>query len=420
VVENFKKIVITFNSTNKAYRYLRLTGIDFGQLIYFEGEDIRQAAIVEDVDLLSGELRVNTLDLPLHSTDPAFSIINPTGVFARLSERQPLSVYENIDTAQVFMGRYYLDTWRKRSDSEFEFHCVDLLGILDRIPYRGGMWTGAGTPVQTLIAQMMESIGIPYDLDLDLYDVAVVGWLPASTYREALQQIAFAVGAYVDCSRSNLVKIYKTVLASAESGGAAISRADKGLEQLLQLKPLVTGVEVTAHNYVAGTETETVSLFDGTLEIGTYEIIFSQPVHTLSVTGASISAEGVNYAVIEVAVAGAVTLSGLAYIDTKRQFSRYTSGLSSTTTPNIMKVDGATLVHSGNGQSVCDRIYTYYQQRYEQALKLYAPLTGVGTLTRVETVNAGAVRGVIEKMEIDLAGGMVVKAKITGVVDDLD
>lgn len=413
-VSNFKKVVITFQATNRPYRYLRLAGIDYGELIYFQGSEVQTAETIEEVNVLSTEVPYGTLRLQLWSTDGDFSIINPSGYYAALKERQPLAVHELVDNQSVFIGQYYLDTWTNPSDNQIEFECVDLLGVLDGMSYHGGLWLGSGIALHTLIESILEPIYIPYDLDIDLYDVVVKGWLPASSYREALQQIAFAVGAYVTCARSSAVKIYKSKIAAQSSSNTTITKAEKGIESPLSLTTLVTGAEVTAHNYISSAESK--QLYNGTLTAGQHEIIFDEPIHDLAVSGASVVESGANYAVINVTSTGTVVLSGQTYTDTMQSFGVYNTELGPSVKPNVIKINEATLVNTSNVQAVTQRVYDYYQQRYTQKLKLFAPSAQVGGVALIDTLYDRQIRGVIEKMTTDLANGFLVDAEARGVV----
>ena len=356
---------------------------------------------------------MNSLELDLFSDDAEFSILNPTGYYAGLKERQPLAVYELVDGNSLFLGQYYLEAWENTSDTEITFRCLDLLGVLDSVPYRGGIWTGTGVALETLIQEMMEAVSAPYELDASLNGTAVVGWIPACSYREALQQIAFAVGATVDCSRSWAVRIYATKIAAADAASATITKAQKGAEQSLALKPLVTAVEVTAHDYVESTNSK--ELYNGSLVIGTYEITFSEPMHDLSATGATISDSGANYAILSVSTPSPVVLNGQTYTDTQRVLKIAATGLSSSVKPNVLKITNATLIGSNNLSEATQRIYDYNQQRYLQKLKLYVPAVEVGQVVEVETLYGEKIRGVVEKLELDLAFGFTAKAEITGV-----
>jgi hypothetical protein len=415
-VADFKKIVITFHATNRPYRYLRLAGIDYGELISFEGASIKAASVIEETDPLSAELRVNALDLTIFSQDAQFSIINPEGHYAALQERQPLAVYEVVDNQSVYIGTFYLDEWENQSDTVSLFHAVDMLGVLDRQPYRGGIWTGAGIAVEDLLEVVLGSVYVPYELDAALVGTEVTGWLPAGSVREALQQLAFAVGASVSCSRSGSIKIYKTKIAADEPGEVTITRSQIGQGSPLALRSQVTGVEVTAHNYVAGTED--VELYDDILAAGTHEIVFSEPAHSLSAIGATITESGANYAILEVSTLGAVVLSGKRYIDTTAVTRITTPGLTAGVRPNVLKITDAYLVSNANVAAVAGRVHAYFQQRYRQRMRLFAPTAEVGQVAVIDTLYQKQIRGVIEKISIDLAGGFVAEAEVVGVQNE--
>lgn len=412
-VEGFRVIRITFWSTSRPYRYLRVEGIDFGTLIYFSGDQIKAASVVEEIDPMSGEARFNTFDVRLYSEDEAFSLINPSGYYQYLQERQPISVHETVGNRTIFIGSFYLDEWKNRSETEIEFSCIDLLGALDKVVFMGGMYD---QDADWVINSILSPINAPYTLDTNLSEVNVSGWIPICSCREALQQVALAIGAYLDCSRSATIKIYQAPDIATATPTATITRAQKGKEQTLALKPFVTGVEVTAHNYVSSTTSKQV--YNGVLTAaGSHTITFSEPLHDLSVTGATITESEANYAILSVTVEGTVTLSGQVYVDTRSVYAVNTPGLSANTKPNILKITDATLVNSSNVAEVCQRVYDYNQNRLSQTLKLFAPTDiELGDVVYVQTLYNQTVRAMIERMSIDLFGGMVAKVELTGVV----
>ena len=245
--------------------------------------------------------------------------------------------------------------------------------------------------------------------------VDVSGWIPVCSCREALQQVLFAAGAMASCARSGLVQISPSKIASElVSFTHTITAAQKSLQQSLELKPLVTGAEVTSHKYVADNVTR--SLLSDTLAVGTYKIVFSEPAHTLTITGASIVSSGANHAIISVASPGAVTLTGKGYADTKRVTGVYNLTLDVGVPTNIMKIDNATMVSPSAVQVVTQRVYDYYAQRYVQHMKMFQHLSGPGDSATVSVMYANQLGGVIEKMEIDLAGGFVSKVDVVGVI----
>jgi hypothetical protein len=412
-VEGFDRIVITFYSTSRPYRYLRLSGIDYGELFTFEGEAIKAASVVEESDPLSSELRINTLRLRLYSADAQFNPLDPQGDYAALAERQPLAVYEIVDGNPVFIGQYFLREWKNDSETEIEFEADDLLGMMDQIPCRGGLWNGAD--LGDLVEAFLGAASIPYELDPSLETVKITGWIPAGSLRETLQQLAFAAGAQVSCARSWGVRIFPARLASVETPADEITRAQIGARPQLTLRPQIAGVEVAAHKFVASNTTQ--ELFNDSLAAGQHEIVFRQPMHSLSVTGATIAESGVNYARLNVAAPGTVTLSGKLYIDTAKTHTITNPSVTGSIKP-IVRVKDATLVHAGNVAAVAQRIYDYYQQRLEQKIKLFAPAVQVGDCALVDTLYGRQIRAVIEKMDIDLGMGMTAKVELAGVAVD--
>lgn len=413
-VDSVKKIIIFFNNTNKPYRYLRVTGIDFGTLITFEGSAIQTATVVQEIHPISLKLPIDTLELSLFSNDSEFSIINPTGAFSKLKENQPLDIYEFVNSEIVYIGQFYLSTWENPTDNQIKFKAIDRFGVIDGLEYLGGIWTTA-TNAEDLIDEILTAVNAPYELDPELIGEQIKGWLPICTYREALQQIAFAIGAHVTCSRAGVIRIIKTTLASEYTEYEyTITKAQKGVDQKLVLLPFVTGVEVTTHNYI--NDATSTTLFNGTLTAGTHTIKFSEPHRSLSVSGATISESGANYAILTVASTGTVTLSGLGYKDTQTSYSVVNGALDADTPERTVTIKNVTLIHNNNAATIAQRVYDYYQQRYQQDVKLYAPSVEPGKSVSVETLYNREIGGVMEKMEIDLANGFTAKAKIVGVV----
>jgi hypothetical protein len=177
----------------------------------------------------------------------------------------------------------------------------------------------------------------------------------------------------------------------------------------------VTGVEVIGHDIVAGDGT--LELLNQAMVVGTHEIHFSQPVHTLSITGGTITESGANYAVINVATAGTVVLAGLVYVVTDTLYGEYLPP-SSSRKDNIVKITDATLVTSGNGATICLAVFDYYQQRYRQNFKMFAPGSSarVGATVNLETLYSNYLYGVIEKMTTNLTGGAVADTEVVGII----
>lgn len=406
----YKKIVITFNSTNKANRYLRVTGIDFGEMFTWAGADILSAHVVEEISMLGTEAPIGSADLLLRSADANFSVLNPGGDYARLQERQPLMVYEQVGDARLTIGKFYLTKWKNESETKIRFEANDLIGNLDKTPFKGGVYSNV--TVATFADGYLPLINAPYELDADLANVALSGWIPYTTYREAFKQILFAAGGYMKCARGSILQLCKTKIAADETAwDTDITKAEKGSPQSLEMLDLVTGVDLTAHEYVNGSGTATI--FSGVLPVGWHEIVFDKPYHNISGSGFQAMSSRHNSANVYVAVEGTVTITGTAWIDNRRVFSARLSGA---LVENIVKISEATLVGPGIAQAVVDRVFAYLSQRYRQTVRLYAPEAEVGNLMRIESLYGQYLLAGIEKMELNLAGGFIADTVANGVV----
>ena len=406
MVENYQKVVITFNESNKPYRYLKLTQIEFGQIKIFDSSDLISANVLEEVDLLSSEIRINTLDMTLHSKDTEFSVMNPTGIYSLLQQRQPLTAYIYLDGVKKNMGTFYLEDWLNDNDSTITMKAIDLMGIIDGTTFKGGIYSNA--TVDSIVGQIMASANAEYDLDEDLGSMTLSGYIPVCTHREALQQVVFAIGAIVDCSRSDKVFIKTAPLVN--SGTISYNRKVYGHK--VKLKPLVTGVEVVSHQYVASNVT--ISLFEGTLSIGTHEILFNEPAHSLSVTGATILSSGANHAVLNVTTAGNVVLQGKRYNDNTRTFGVYNPSIPAGEKINIVSVKKGTLISDSNAASLAQKIYDYYQLRHQDDGMILMIDEKCGDLITLDSLYEQQIEGYIEKLDINLTGGFIAEMTITG------
>jgi hypothetical protein len=414
-VSTFNKIIITFYSTNKAYRYLRLMGLDFGTLTYFRGADIKSASLVEEVNPPSVEVTANAFEMSLFSTTPQFSIIDPTGDYAALKLNQPLDVYEEVGNDTVYMGQFYLKGWENISENEVKFTCVDRMGVLGDLQYNGGFWETA-TDAEGILDAMMLAAKTPYELDEDLVGATIQGWIPSMSYREAIQQIAFAIGGYVDCARSGAVKIRKMTLIADLSGyDNTIGREAKSLSGSLALKPLVTGVSVISYKYTK----QTVDIiFESYLAAGTHTILFSAPATSVGIVGgyASITSKAAHWAIVSVSISGTIRIQGELYAESEAVYSVNMSGLDASVPKNVIKIEDTRLIHAGNATTTAQRLYDYYQQRYLLKTKLFAPVAAAGTSVLIDTLQSKQIGGIVEKMTLDLTGGFTAQTEVNGVV----
>jgi hypothetical protein len=421
-VSNFKSIVFNFWVTNKPYRFVRLTGIDFDDLIRFSGNEIKEAHLVEQIDPLSVELPIGELEFTLFSSDGNFSIIEPQGVYADLQQKEPIEVYEQVDDDLFFIGRFYLDTWESKSENIATFKAYDAIGLLDKTPYLGFLGGVDGYLVSTFIAEVFAAAGLNYELDTLWTTYGCDQHVPPGTAREALQQLLFQIytvsptrTAVAIAARSRDIRIPAFQLASALTEfDYVITSADQAKSELT-LKPLVTDVKVIGHARM--TEASTITIFNGSLATGNHTIVFETAMDNLSITGATITTTRANYVIINVASTGNVTLTGKRWVFPTTNITVHNSTAPSSALPNVITADGSLVTYPAATMTQrANSMIGYFNQRYLLKTTLFAPHAAVGDSVLIDVQSGRQLAGIVERMQIDLAGGFVAKTEITGVI----
>lgn len=279
--EKYSKIVITFNSTNNPYRYLKLYKILYGAEKVFEGDNLISANLLEEIDLLSSELSINTLDFTVHSDNDDFNIINPQGIYSSLQKRQKLEVTETLlkENKKINMGTLYLTEWKNKDHKTMEFKAQDILGFLDTQNFYGGFYDGQS--FMNVVSNILLSAGLGdgvFNISDELADIEIYGHIQICTCRQALQQVAFVAGAIVDCSRSSKINFYKLDESTTEN---LISKSNifQNTRETEQTES-VNSVAITTHKYEKINSVERENLCTYTFDInvkGTYILQWDEP-----------------------------------------------------------------------------------------------------------------------------------------------
>ena len=412
VVENYQKIVIIFYSTNNPYRYLKLYNIKYGADKIFEGENLMSANILEEMDLLSSEVSINTLDFTVYSEDDEFNIINPTGLYSLLQKRQAFKVKEFLlkQNKEVNMGTFYLDSWENKDNKIMQFKAVDLIGIIDKTDFYGGMYVNER--FENIVKEIMTSAKVDesnFEIQEDLKKIQLTGYIPVCSHRKALQQIVFSIGALIDCSRSNKIRIY-TITDEEDNNTIEQTNIFQGTKKVKQ-NEIVTEVSITAHNYVKNTELEEV--YKGTLSIGDNRVLFDKPVSDISCTGGTIKKYNCNYAIINCTVETEVIITGHKYIDNTQEISVELENINDSNKSNTLKIESAYFINKSNARTIAKKVLDYYQNTYTTGFDFI--LQGE-KLTEDVAIESDDFRrqlvGHIKKLDIDLTGGFIASAEI--------
>ena len=398
-VTGYNKILIAIRAMQKPGRFARLTGIVFGREMCFGPEALTGAEIWEEVDLSGRSLPEDSFSATVFSEEDAFNILDPEGLFAMLQRRQALTVEGELAGDYQPLGTFYLEDWSQPGPRQFRLRGCDALGVMENTVFAGGMYTNVTGAA--LLAEIMNDAGFSYTVEAALAQKTVSGWLPRCSHREALRQALFALGGAADSSRSGSLRFF--VPSAMAAGQIPLSR--KTAENYaLTRNTAVTGVQVTGHDYVLGTATET--LYAGTLEAGEQAITFSKPARVKGVSGAVLVSSTVNGAVVRVATAGKVTVTGQAYQDNTRM-GEARAAVTESGTENLLTVDDATLVSCAEAPLAAARLLAAAGRTLRQETGLWNTAVQVGQQYQTEVAPGVWRAGYVESLSLDGATGEV-------------
>lgn len=409
-VTDFRRIMIQFLSTNIPLRYVKLYGIDFGITRVFDDKMINSAKILEEIDPISNEIRINTLDFQIKTHNPEFSLVSGNPDDDMLIKKQMLTITCN----NAPYGVFFLDSWEDENNvgNTFPFKAKDAVGVMEQYKFMGGIYNDA--PIKTLLDEIF-SVCFPtgligYELDVELSGITLNGYLPICSCREALRRICFAISAVADTSRRKFVYIYPRDKEKTYD----IPRTKKYRGGSNKPTEYYSGVDVAAYSYTASTET--AQAFNGVLPAGTQPIQFSEPLSNLTITGGTIVQSGVNYAMINSA-GGVVTVTGRKYTVNKSIYSARAEVIAGEV-ENVLPFENCTLVTPQNALSLAQNILEYTQQKVKFIEDMRLENREVGYIARLETYGRSII-GTIESLGIDLRAGKA-KVRVIGNVETTD
>ena len=408
-VEDYYKVAASFSGSVTPYRFLKIQNVEYGYELTFTSETIREAKVLEEVDPISAELRINTLDFTVYDPSREFNILNQKGKYSLFQSRQEIRAREIVNGFSIDMGTFYLESKESQNEVEISFHAVDGLGIIDKTNFIKGKIYNNVT-AQTIIDEIMASAGWEkYEIANELKNVRLSGYIGICSHRQALQQVAFAIRALVDCSRTNLIRIYR------QNTSADIKIKDDRIfldGEKVTAKEYISRVEITTHQYERSEERK--DLFDGLLPAGLNEITFQKPAENLLASAGTIVESGVNYAVIRMTEPGECKVTGNEYADMQSTFVRNTDETQANETEKVISVKDATLVSNGNVYLLAERLFDYYSLRRSLNIRYVLEAERTGRWVSVKSQYGMYINGGIESQEIDLAGGFLSSASVTG------
>jgi hypothetical protein len=275
----YKKLVIIVKKWSKPYRRARILEVDFGIVKIYTDDNLIRLNLVEDLDLTTGQIPSAEFRFEVDNADRAFNILNPTGFYKYLQERQ--SIYASVGIEHddgtvnfIPLGEYFLAEWTSNEGAlTATFTARTILDIMASYPYEN--IEAREISLKQLAEEVFAICKVTsYEIDSSLESVMTNGLVKRTDCKTVLQMIAIAGCANIITARAGVIKLVK-----ADTIGEAVDSItfdNVYNEPQIQLEKIVKTAEVTywenleqssiVSEVVPGiNEGETLSLTENTL-----------------------------------------------------------------------------------------------------------------------------------------------------------
>ena len=409
-VLDYGAVDVEFVKTRLPGQFVKVDNVLFGQIAVWEGEEIISATITEEVDSTSATIPIGTCELTLMDKENEWNIQNENGTWKSLQTDQKIVIEEIVNDKVIPIGEYYLESWQSKENA-IAFSLVDGIGKLDKAKCNGNVFTN--TQLMGIVSFIMASANWSsnaYEVDASLTNIRLSGCIPICSCREALQQIAFSIGAVVICNNG---KIIIKVPDKNVDGYILLNRKFSG-GTVMKLDEYVSGVSITATQYAVSSEER--EIYNGFLPMGVNKIEFSEPFTDLTVVGGSLLSRGSNWCQISMASDGNVTIRGYGYTTNEFTITKNVDQIENGHTPNVKAFSGLTICNTQLLPEIAQRLLDWYSLRQNVEIEYLCDSEKVGEWVSIEDSLADGKYAVtnINSQTIDLTGGYIAKAKCKG------
>ena len=398
-VEMYNRVQIVLFNLNMPRHRFRIESISFGLNTEFTGKDLKNTKISQQIDPVSAKIPINTCN---------FTVISDNIDFV-FEQRQPIEIYFN----DKLVGLTFIKNSAQKNAQVYDVQCEDYIGVLEGATFKGGMYNRQ--KASAIVSDICSIAGVPIDIAPELENVLLTGHIAYGSCRSALQQVLIASNGVTDTSGTTLLRI--KILKNSLTQTIPPERRKQGVNVSEETK--MTEVRITQHSFTPIFEETTVYEADRSGTGENIEIVFSEPLHSLSITKGKIIEQGVNYAIIN-ANAGCV-LKGKKFSHTTSVKSRKNPNVLRTDKENVFSITNATLISTDNVDKVLDVCYNRYVKNKTVRAKIvegrnadgsFEQPVNLGDLIEIETPFAGKLRCVAESQSFHLNGGILVKDTI--------
>lgn len=247
----FYRVELSITRWSHGYRRAKVLEVDFGFVEDYGERNLIDLSLITELDPTSDTLPAGELRFQLDNSDKRFNILNPTGLYYFLQERQRVTVEMGVDVdgqmEHVPAGVFYLTEWESDQGTlTASFIARDVIDLLAQGKYRRGRL--ATISAYDLVVEIIEDAGLSVYCTIDeaLKNVQLSACVPIVSHRDALQLVAAASQAIVRVSRQGRLIIERL---AASDPVAAIDMDNMFDSPSIKLDPLINSVSVDVVNY---------------------------------------------------------------------------------------------------------------------------------------------------------------------------
>lgn len=407
-VENYGKVKIEFIRSRLPEQRVELYYIKYGSEIWWNEENIQKANIHEEVDCTGATIPINTADISIVDSENSFDLHNQEGTWKSIQKKQEVQIWEELDNKEINAGTMFIDTWSSKGNV-VSFSLIDRLGVMDKTKfYKGRIYEDEAAG--DIIDEIMVSAGVEdYDVAEEIRAMKLTGHLGICSHKEALQQVAFACGAVVDCGRSARVKVFLP-----DRFADTVVGPERKFETLTRLDTYVSGVSITYNTFkLADKENE---IYKDTLIKGDNRIEFSEPYQpeSLAASSGSIVEANTNYMVVRMAADALCIVTGTKYESTEVTYSISKAQIDAGEEENTLTFSGCTLMNAERVRTIAEKLLDYYQLRQIVQVEYILQDEKTGDWVNLRDTEGRMVVSGITSQDIDLTGGFIATAICRG------
>lgn len=209
---NYRKVSVTIKKWSKPNRRARVMEVDFGFVKQYTDDQLINMSLVEEMDLMTGRLPSPEFKFTIDNSDRLFNILNPTGFYKYLQQKQQVIGEIGLDTGggnieYIPIANFLLQEWQSDQGSlTATFTARSNLDMMASFDVEN--LTPLTQSLYDLTVWMFGYCGITnYYIDPALQSVTTNTLIEKTNFRDLLQMVALAGCANIYVSRDNKITL---------------------------------------------------------------------------------------------------------------------------------------------------------------------------------------------------------------------